>query len=427
MTEVIGFKRGKELLEYPKITASIEGNAFLPQKAFIPIQYADIQNTDLLVSRGDCVREGQLIARSDGAVSANVHASIPGRVYDFVRFKLPNGKSISSVAIRLEGSFDILGKPAANRSWRDIPPAEIVRIIEAAGVLNTGNKRNVSLALDIKAALKKKERTLCINLFDTDPTCSLDSILFETFYEKVVEGMAAIAKALDASSVMCIYKAGTLSRERQENIASACSTSEVDFIKVPNLYPVTEPFILKAVQNSVCIDISTAVYTCDAVSSNTPVTDVYVLISGRAVNESKVLKVKIGTPIGSLIEECGGLFAKPESIVLNGLMTGFIIDNLDTPVSKFLKSVCIFGKETVKVSHIHECINCGLCFNSCPFYLEPKRMVNAIEKNIIDDEVEQFIGLCNGCGCCSACCSARIPLSAIIADAKERLLRRTLV
>jgi len=141
----------------------------------------------------------------------------------------------------------------------------------------------------------------------------------------------------------------------------------------------------------------------------------------------QVLKVKIGTPIGSLIEECGGLFTKPESIVLNGLMTGFIIDNLDTPVSKFLKSVCIFGKETVKVSHIHECINCGLCFNSCPFYLEPKRMVNAIEKNIIDDEVEQFIGLCNGCGCCSACCSARIPLSAIIADAKERLLRRTLV
>ncbi len=427
MTEIISLKRGGELLEYPKISASIEGNAFLPQKAFIPVQYADIQKTELLVSKGDYVREGQVIARSSDVYSASVHASIPGRFYDLIKFDLPGGKPLYAAAVQLGGSFDILGKPSEAYPWRDTPPADLLRAIDRSGLLNTGNKKKVSLAADIRAALTRKAGSVCINLFDSDPSCSLDSILFDRFYEKPAEGTAVLAKVLNASSVICIYKAGSVSRERREKIASICSFSEVEFIKVPDMYPVTEHFVSKAIQNSLCIDIPTAIYTYDTVTSNAPVTDVYVLISGKAVNESKVLKAKIGTPVGSLIEECGGFMMKPEYIVINGLMNGFIIDNLDMPVSKFLKSICIFGKETVKPFAIHECINCGLCFNVCPLYLDPKQIVKAVEKNITDGEISKFIQMCRGCGCCSAVCPARIPLSAVITGAKERLAKGSLL
>jgi len=51
MTEFLRFKRGKEVLEYPKLPASFEGNAFLPQKAFIPIAFDSKKRPETLVMK----------------------------------------------------------------------------------------------------------------------------------------------------------------------------------------------------------------------------------------------------------------------------------------------------------------------------------------------------------------------------------------
>ena len=55
MTEFLRFKRGKEVLEYPKLPASFEGNAFLPQRAFIPIAFDSKKHPETLVMKGETV------------------------------------------------------------------------------------------------------------------------------------------------------------------------------------------------------------------------------------------------------------------------------------------------------------------------------------------------------------------------------------
>lgn len=424
MMNFLTFKRGKEILEYPQPAALFEGNAFLPQTAFIPISLTKKNKSIPLVMRGESVREGQLIARGIGKSDVNVYSSIPGMVYDFIDFDLPDGGFIQSIAIKLEGSFDILGRTTAHYSWRESAASELLRTIDFAGIINTAFSDNKSLACQLRAALKAEpptEKSICINLFDKDPSCGLDSVLFDTFYNETAEGIGIIAKIIEAAHIICMHHCGKNEQAKLEKIATVCNNCEVEFIKPSYNYPFVENFRPPKNAEVFWIDVPTAIYTYEAVTANNPITASYVLISGKAVNEPKVLKARIGTPIGSLIEECGGFKTQPEHIILNGLMSGYSINNLDIPVTKNLKSIHIPSKDTIKTYTRSECINCGLCFNSCPLYLEPKKMVKAIENNRLDSEIIKQIHICKGCSCCSATCPARIPLSSIIGTARENL------
>lgn len=427
MTNFLTFKRGKEILEYPLPAAPFEGNAFLPQTAFIPISLTKKNKLTPLVMRGEFVREGQLIARGTGKTDVNAYSSIPGVVYDFIDFDLPNGELIQSIAIKLEGSFDILGKTAAHYSWRESAASELLRTIDFAGIINTAFSNNESLACQLRTTLKTDSsagKSLCINFFDKDPSCGLDSVLFDTFYNETAEGIGIIAKIIEAEHIICMHHCGKNEQAKLEKIAAVCSNCEVEFIKSSYNYPSVENFRLPKNTEVFWLDVPTAIYTYEAVKTNNPVTASYVLISGKAVNECKVLKVRIGTPIGSLIEECGGFKVNPEHIILNGLMSGYSINNLDIPVTKNLKSIHVPSKDTIKSYARSECINCGLCFNSCPLYLEPKKIVKAIEDNCLDSKIIKQINMCKGCSCCSATCPARVPLSSIIGAARENLKQR---
>lgn len=422
MTEFLRFKRGKEVLEYPKLPASFEGNAFLPQRAFIPIAFDSKKHPETLVMKGETVKEGQIIARTAQPFSVGIFSSIPGILYDFVDFTLPDRKLIHAAAVKLEGVFDILGRPSADYPWRTSSNSEIIRAIDYSGILNTANLSAVPLIYQIRNALKTGEADIYINLFDKDPSSGLDSILFDNFFEDVAEGLGIMAKVLNASSLTCIHKLNKKELGKLEKISETCEPfCKVKFINASNDYPFVKNNYFENKENPFLIDIPTAMYTYEVVRTNNPITSVYVLVTGKAVNEPKVLKVKIGTPIGNLIEECGGFKTMPAQIILNGLIGGLSADSLDIPVTSTLKSIHIPGKDSIKKHSIEECINCGLCFSSCPLYLEPKKIVRAIETDDLNEDILKQINICSGCACCSAGCPSRIPLCFIILEMSKKI------
>ena len=422
MTEFLRFKRGKEVLEYPKLPASFEGNAFLPQRAFIPIAFDSKKHPETLVMKGETVKEGQIIARTEEPFSVGIYSSIPGILYDFVDFTLPDGKLIHAAAVKLEGVFDILGRPSADYPWRTSSNSEIIRAIDYSGILNTANLSAVPLIYQIRNALKTGEADIYINLFDKDPSSGLDSILFDNFFEDVAEGLGIMAKVLNASSLTCIHKLNKKELGKLEKISETCEPfCKVKFINASNDYPFVKNNYFENKENPFLIDIPTTMYTYEVVRTNNPITSVYVLVTGKAVNEPKVLKVKIGTPIGNLIEECGGFKTMPAQIILNGLIGGLSADSLDIPVTSTLKSIHIPGKDSIKKHSIEECINCGLCFSSCPLYLEPKKIVRAIETDDLNEDILKQIKICSGCACCSAGCPSRIPLCFIILEMSKKI------
>ena len=113
--------------------------------------------------------------------------------------------------------------------------------------------------------------------------------------------------------------------------------------------------------------------------------------------ENKVLRIKINTSLKDVIDKYIDINSKCDYII-NGLMTGFKINNIDNfIITKEVESINIMKKKTIKES---KCIKCGWCIKVCPYGVNPVTLAN--KEN------------CTKCGLCTYICPCYINL-------KERL------
>ena len=419
MMEFIRFKRGQQQVEYIRLEPHFEGNAFLPQYALLPLAFRAQTSSLPLVSVGDFVHEGQMIARAGNSLSVHVHASVPGVVAGIIDTLLPNGHSFRGLHIKTRGNFEILGKQRTPYSWRQSDQTGLIHFLDFAGLVNTAGE-TTSLAEDVKAAMKQGITTLTVMLYDKDPTCILDSFLAHRFIREVAEGIDIIAHAMDAAKIIIETNMGKKDCALFDTIGAAISDKNLIHLTVPQTYPAENAHTRSAEKEAVVIDAATALSVYESVLHNQPMLTTYVLLTGKTLEHAKVIKARIGTPIGNLIEECGGFRSKNTHIIINGLLRGTLVDSLDLPVGKGIKSIHAVGKNIDIRQQVDECGHCGQCLRSCPAYIDPIDTVRRIQRERYTAETLHSIALCSGCACCSSVCPARIPLSAIIKSAAKR-------
>ena len=419
MMEFIRFKRGQQQVKYIRLEPQFEGNAFLPQYALVPLAFRTQTSGFPLVSVGDFVTEGQMIARAGNSLSAHVHASVPGVVSGIIDAQLPNGHLFRGIHIKTGGSFGILGKQRSSYPWKQSDQAGILHFLDLAGLVNTSGE-TTSLSEDIRTAVKQGVTTLTVMLYDKDPTCILDSFLARRFIREVAEGISIIAHVMGAAKIIIETGAEKKDRALFDTIGSVIPDRDLAHLTVPQTYPVGNAHTRSAEKNAVVIDASTALSVYESVQHNQPMLTTYLLLTGKTLEHAKVIKVRIGTPIGHLVEECGGFKSKNTHIILNGLLRGTLVDSLDLPAGKGIKSIHAVGNDIDIQKQLEECGHCGQCLRSCPAYIDPIDTVRRIQRNRYTAETLRSIALCSGCACCSAVCPMRIPLSAIIKSAAER-------
>ena len=406
----------KEVLQTRNCAFNFFGNAFLPSKAFIPVGYGD---SYILVSKNSQVKEGELIARGEpSSPFAFVHSSIPGIVTDFKTFEVLPNQMLKTVEISLEGSFDILGKSIQHNNWKDLSPIELFDKIEKKGVVDTSNRLVNSLSSKLKYAMDKENIELATSLFDFYPSQSLDIFLNEEYIKEVIEGAMIIAKILNSKKITFFHNEKNKVRLKKYMDIAFSMCENCEFKKMKNIYP-----LHLQLGNRFFLNASTLLYVHEAVSKNYPLTSVYLSIQGNIISKPKILHVKVGTPIGNVIEECGGVKAIPDAIIINGLTHGYAITNLDLPVTKDMKSIHVVSKERLNFYEEMDCIACGKCFNACPQFLDPISLTRAIKKNAISTEVVEAIKKCEGCACCSIVCPSRKNLCKTIISYKDTFLK----
>ena len=417
--EFIQLKRGQQQAKYIRLEPQFEGNAFLPQYALIPLAFRTQTSSLPLVSVGDFVTEGQMIARAGNSLSAHVHASVPGVVSGIIDAQLPNGHSFRGIHIKTGGAFGILGKQRASYPWKQSDQTGLIHFLDLAGLVNTAGE-TIALAETVRTAVKQGITTLTVMLYDKDPTCILDSFLAHRFIRDIAEGIGTIAHAMGATKI--IIETGPEKKDRMlfDTIGTVIPDRDLAHLTIPQTYPAGNAHTRAAEKNAVVIDASTALSVYESVKYNQPMLTTYLLLTGKTMEHAKIVKVRIGTPIGHLIEECGGFKSKNTHIILNGLLRGTLIDSLDLPVGKGIKSIHAVGRDVDIQKQLEECGHCGQCLRSCPAYIDPINTVRHIQKERHTPETLHSIELCSGCACCSAVCPVRIPLSAIIKSAAER-------
>ena len=133
-------------------------------------------------------------------------------------------------------------------------------------------------------------------------------------------------------------------------------------------------------------------------------------MTGNAVSHPANLKVRLGTKIGDLIEECGGFKIPPKKIIAGGPMMGFAQVNLDSPVTKGVSGIIALPAEAIRLPKQTPCIRCGRCIEACPMGLSPTRLYKWIDHQHIDEALKEGLMDCKECGSCGFVCPAGIPL-----------------
>ena len=96
---------------------------------------------------------------------------------------------------------------------------------------------------------------------------------------------------------------------------------------------------------------------------------------------------------------------------LIGLISGIAISDLDTPITKYVKSIFVLSSRGFPDQRQTSCVRCGRCHNICPENLHPEKIYsNYYSDTPVKEYILNTINLCTECGLCNAICPSRIPL-----------------
>ncbi len=415
-------------------------NAAVPAVTVLPLQQHIGAPSECQVEPGDEVREGQLIGKAKGFVSANVHSPVPGKVTEIKDIFLPTGVRTKAVVIELSGEFDVLGRDRSRADRHGQSAQELLALIQEKGIVGMGG---ATFPTHVKYSLPKGINcsTLVMNGTECEPYLSADHRLMVSRPDDILEGLAIAERILEPDEVVIgieINKPDAVAAMRH-----AVKRSGRDYRVVPLLvkYPQgDEKQLVRAATGkeipsgglpmdvgAVVSNAGTLAAIFDAVVYHKPLIERIVTVAGGAVKTPANVKARVGTRISELIEECGGFSELPYKVVSGGPMMGFTVYDLDTPITKGTSGILALTAAEVNDARQTACIQCGRCVRACPMGLEPTILYKLISNFDYEAAVSQGLMDCRECGCCGYSCPARIPLVQGLRVGKRMARRKKVV
>jgi electron transport complex protein RnfC len=399
-------------------------NAFLPNGAVILLKQHSGPQARCVVRKGEYVREGMVIGRAEGPNSANVHASIPGVVRDIRTIPLPEGGQSEAVVIALEGSFERLGRREERYLWKTMGRNEMLSTLRDKGVIDA---ESPGMPLFDLLSERKEPSLLVINAVECEPYLKAESSLLKHRGAEVMEGISILRKLLSPKRTVLAVSGPIV--DAASDAPGDPSAPPPWFVEEKDAleYVMLEPKypqdmraqLLSAILGSpardsdaVILRPSTVFAVLEAIVHGKPMVERYVSVGGGALKHPAVLKARIGTPIGDLIEECGGFLGPPARLVLCGALRGHSVHDLDVPITKTTQSVTALDAEEVGALRRSPCIRCARCADACPERLDPDLLFRLVERGLRDRALELGLASCTSCGACGHVCPSRLPLVA---------------
>jgi electron transport complex protein RnfC len=169
----------------------------------------------------------------------------------------------------------------------------------------------------------------------------------------------------------------------------------------------------------VVLNVATLFAVYEAVVMDAPLIERVLTVTGAPVVVPRNLKVRMGTLVRDLFDDCGGLSMQPGKVVVGGPMRGVAIASLDVPVTKGTAGVTAFAGAQARTRKEWPCIHCGVCVEVCPWDLVPTRLHKLIQQGEIEQAMGEGLDRCTECGCCAFACPSHIPLVDILRTGKR--------
>ena len=407
-----------------------------PETAVIlTFQHVRVESAPL-ISVGDNVSIGQKIADSKEKIAVPVHSSISGKVTRIGKaYNARYGDYTRAIFIENDGKKrkDKTLKPISESELKDVSIVSLIKTVREAGIIGLGGAcfpTHITLSPPSDQPIKH----LVVNAQESDIYSTSDERLIIEKTSNILKGVKVMRKVLGDPAVVIAIK---------HNKIEAVEKFKEVFSGEPNTRIVARPFSYQHGDASilqkklfgwevparkrsyemgvVVHNVATINAVANAVFEGEPLISRVTTFRGDRV-EPKNLLVKIGTPIGNILDHFNVDPDDIRKVVLGGVMMGNAIPTTETPVIKNTSGIFVFSKSQYKiVKRRTVCMRCSKCISACPVYLHPILIFEAIEKGDIEKAERLYLHDCLKCGLCSYVCPTGIPLAETICSECTRV------
>jgi electron transport complex protein RnfC len=396
----------------------------IPQMVSIPISQHIGAPATPVVKKNDEVKVGQLIAKSSGFVSANIHSSVSGKVFKVDDIMDASGFRRTSIIIKVEGDEWLEHIDRSEKLLTEISASkeEIIKRVGDAGIVGLGG---ATFPAHVKLSVPpgKTAEVLIINAVECEPYLTSDHRIMLEKGDEVLVGTQILMKALEVKKAII-----GIENNKPDAIAHltklAANYEGIEICPLKTQYPqggekqLISATIKREVPSgalpievgAVVQNVGTAYAVYEAIQKNKPLIERVATITGKSLKNPSNWMFRIGTPVKDIIEAAGGMPEDTGKIVGGGPMMGKALSSVDVPLTKGSSGLLLLPREETARKATKACIRCGKCVSVCPMGLEPYLlMVCADQKNYERLEKDAVMD-CIECGSCSYTCPAHRPL-----------------
>lgn len=445
--QMMTFKGGVHPPHYKDLTAEKPiRECPAPRKIFLPmVQHIGLP-AKCFVKTGERVKAGQKIGEAEAFISAPVHASLSGVVESIAPYPNFTGKLIENVVIVPDHDQQAVQTNGLKLS-KSLTSAQIREKVRESGIVGMGGAA-FPTSVKLTPPPERPIDSVIINGCECEPFLTCD-------YRMMLEHTPALIKGLMLAMLAVGAKKGFIGIEdnkpaaiekvnavieHKEDMPEWAKDMDIKVCPLETKYPQggEKQLIYAILKRSVPVrklpsevgalvqNIGTTIAIYEAVKDGKPLIERVITVTGPAIKDPHNLRVKLGTPVSWLIEECMGFTETPGKVIMGGPMTGFAIANLDVPVVKGTSGILALTKMMVQETQRHclPCMKCGKCIDICPMFLAPSLIGSFSEnKRYRDAEIAGAMD-CIECGSCVFVCPAKRPLIQLIREAKGAVLSR---
>lgn len=418
------FKGGihpKEMKELSKEKAIV--SVFPKSKTVtIPLTMGGAPNT-ALVSVGDYVKKGQIIANGDKFMNCPVHASVSGKVKKIQNCLVTGNSEVPCIIIEADDSTDF--EFMAPLDPFTCSKEEALERVKNAGIVGMGG---ASFPAHVKFN-PPKDKTIeyvLVNAAECEPYLTCDERILQEATDKVIDGLAIVMNIVNAKGIIVLEDNKEYIKPLlEEEILKKKYADKMEVCLVKTKYPQgSEKFIVSACLNReipsgklpadagvIISNVGTIVAVSEAFREGKPLIERTLTISGYGVNEPCNIKVPVGTLVSDLIPD---VFEYKEDevvkILSGGPMMGFAMATSVFPIAKGTSGVLFLTEKETALFEEDQCISCGICVRTCAMKLSPVLIKREIEAGNYAKAKKYGLMDCIECGCCVFVCPASIKL-----------------
>ncbi len=402
-----------------------------PENLVVPLISGQTTNSTRVISVGDDVKEGTLLATPNGRYGSYVYSPCSGKVAGIVKKLNAMGNMCEHVIISRNNSDEKAYLEPLNIDKLSVELL-LKRLYESGLVDNYAPFEPTYK----KYLLKYRIKTLIINCTEDDPYLASKTTMLEEFMSQIVEGAKYFKAVCQAEKIVFLFSRNQkhVARKVLNQIKALHAQKEIAIKFVPNVYPLSNSRLVayyftgkmvsekeRSSKVNIIVESPNNCYDFyNAVSTGKQAFERIVTVAGNNSLRKANYIIKNGTSLRHVLEVSSNGNVNPQNMVIyGGVMTGIAQETLD--ISTSLTASCILFLDDDEYANDKEtpCINCGKCLAVCPVRLNVRQLDQAFINRDFVKAQKLGCTACISCGACSYVCPAKRYLAQRVSFMKD--------